>query len=66
MLEKAESQVHRAADIDVDFLICFIEIKAIIWTEDLEGALDAGVVDQTVDFGVLFYHEVDEGFDVRN
>ncbi len=39
--QQADSEVHRPADVDVDFLVGFVEVKVV----DIKGSLDAGVVD---------------------
>ena len=40
MGEEADSEVHGAADDDIDFLVGFLEVEVV----DVEGALHAAVV----------------------
>ena len=39
--EQADDEVHRAADVDVNFLVGFLEGEVV----DVEGVFHAGVVD---------------------
>lgn len=50
MREQVHGEVHRSADVDVNFLVCFGEIKG----TDVERALHAGVIDEAVEVRVIF------------
>lgn len=56
MGRETDNEVHEAADVDVDFLIGFLEVEV----KDVEGALHTGVVDEAVDFWVVFRDFFDE------
>ena len=59
MGEEADSEVHGAADDDIDFLVGFLEVEVV----DVEGALHAAVVNQAIDFWVVFCDFFNEGGD---
>lgn len=57
--EEADGEVHGAADVDIDFLIGFVEVEI----GDVKRPLDAGVIDQAVYFWVVCRYCFDEGGD---
>lgn len=43
-LNQSDTKMHGTADVDVDFLISFVQVEGVIWAEDLKGSLNTGVV----------------------
>lgn len=57
MREKGDGEVHGAADVDVDFLVCFFEVEVV----DVQWSLHAGIVDYAIDVWMVGEYFLDKG-----